>query len=314
LENFLNYYQNLPLAIDPVIFSIGSFSFHWYSLMYLVAFGAVYYLVEYRIRKGEYPEEAQSVKCKVKNYNLKLKNDKNQIYNQSQIQDTKYKIRNTIPRLLIWSFIGLLIGARLGEVVFYNFSHYWQNPLLIISPLDPVTGKYIGIYGMSYHGGLLGALAAAFIYCRKNKINFLKLADFIAPAVPAGYFFGRLGNFLNGELYGRATEKFWGMRFPVEFPPILRHPSQLYEAFLEGVLLFFILWSIRNKKYSPGTTLTIYLLSYALARIAAEFFRQPEKDIGYLGKFFTWGQILSFFMIVLVVVFRACFKKYKKMI
>ena len=184
--------------------------------------------------------------------------------------------------------------ARLGEILFYNFPYYAANPLAIISPFDPVTHQFIGIYGMSYHGGLIGATIASWLWARKNKISLSNWINFIVPAIPLGYFFGRLGNFINGELYGRVTTKWWGMYFPSDLIGELRHPSQLYEAFLEGIILFIILWPIRNKKWAKDNMLALYLLGYAAARIMAEFFRDPD---GWIGPF-TIGQFLSLLMII----------------
>lgn len=208
---------------------------------------------------------------------------------------SKLKIKNSeyLVDFLLYAFIGLIIGARLGEVLFYNFSYYMADPIRIISPFDPATHQFIGIYGMSYHGGLIGVIIATAIFCRKYKISFINWVNFIVPAVPLGYFFGRLGNFINGELYGRATESFLGMYFPADAMQKLRHPSQLYEAFLEGIVLFAILWPIRNKSWARKNMLALYLAGYAIARIIAEFFREPD---GFIGPF-TLGQFYSFFMI-----------------
>jgi phosphatidylglycerol---prolipoprotein diacylglyceryl transferase len=272
MENFLYFYQHLPQNINPVAFSIGSFSVEWYSLMYLVGFFIVYLLLNYRLKKGE------------------------GILN-----------KNLILNFLFYAFIGLLIGARLGYAIFYNFSFYLHNPLTIISPFDLKTGEFIGIYGMSYHGGLIGVIITSLIFAKNYKINFWQLTNFVIPAIPAGYFFGRLGNFFNGELYGRITNKIWGMYFPSPnfIPAQLRHPSQLYEALLEGLLTFLILWPLRNNPKFKNKLFGFYLVFYAMARIIAEFFRQPDEQIGYIGNFLTLGQILSFFMLIfgLILIF-----------
>jgi phosphatidylglycerol:prolipoprotein diacylglycerol transferase len=195
--------------------------------------------------------------------------------------------------------VGLLIGGRLGYILFYDFSYYWQSPLAIISPIDPITHQFIGIYGMSYHGALLGALLAGWIYTKIKKLNFWRWANFIAPAVPAGYFFGRMGNLMNGELYGRLTDKSWGMYFPSDPFGLLRHPSELYEAGLEGTLLFLILWKLRQSEKYKNHLLALYIMGYALVRIIAEFFREPDAQIGYLFLGLTLGQILSLGMLIL---------------
>jgi phosphatidylglycerol:prolipoprotein diacylglycerol transferase len=159
---------------------------------------------------------------------------------------------------------------------------------------------------MSYFGGLIGTIISGLIFARKYKIKFWRLADFVVPAIPAGYFFGRLGNFLNGELYGRVTQKWWGMYFPAD-PLALRHPSQLYEAFLEGIVLFIILWLLRNKSRvsakggsasgGKGQMLIVYLFGYGFFRIFSEFFRQPDSQIGLIFNFLTIGQIFSLIII-----------------
>jgi phosphatidylglycerol:prolipoprotein diacylglycerol transferase len=254
--------------------------------MYLVAFFVVYLLVRYRINKAEYE-------------GLKIPNDKLQIPNKIQI--SKSKMESLLLDFLLYAFIGLIIGARLGEVFFYNFSYYSANPLMIISPFDPVTHKFIGIYGMSYHGGLIGVAVTAWIWARKNNINLLSWGNLIAPAIPAGYFFGRIGNFINGELYGRPTSTWWGMYFPSDPTGQLRHPSQLYEAFLEGILLFFILWPIRRKYWARNNMLVLYLSGYAVARITSEFFREPDGLIGFLtlGQFYSLLTLLAAFLVFL---------------
>ena len=263
MENWLQFYQELPLRINPLVFHFGFFQISWYALMYLVGFVAVYGLLLWRIKKKEGDWSKENI------------------------------------REFLWNaFLGAIIGGRLGYVLFYNLPFYWENPLAIISPFDQ-QGQWTGIYGMSYHGGLMGALLAALFFSRKNKLNFFSWADFIVPAVPAGYFFGRLGNFLNGELFGRITQKSWGMYFPGE--TLLRHPSQLYEAFFEGIILFLILWILRNGikyknrlLYVPGFIL--YVLGYAFFRFGIEFFRQPDEQIGLLFSFLTLGQFFSLLM------------------
>lgn len=259
----MNFYQHIPSFINPNAFSFGGFSVDWYSLMYLVAFATVFLLLKYRLEKKE-----------------------GSVLN-----------KDTLVDFIFYSIIGLLIGARLGYVFFYNFSFYWNNPLAIISPFDS-AGNFIGLYGMSYHGGLIGVILATWFFTKKNKINFWHLTDFVIPAIPAGYFFGRLGNFLGGELYGRATDKFWGMYFPADPAGLLRHPSQLYEALGEGIILFIILWSLRNRQKLQGKMLGMYLAEYAIFRIVIEFWRMPDEQTGYLFNVLTLGQILSFIMLI----------------
>jgi phosphatidylglycerol---prolipoprotein diacylglyceryl transferase len=283
MDNFLRFYQHLPLYLDPTI-GVGFFSVSWYSIMYLVGLGVAYCLLRYRLHE-----------LKTANQNLNLD-------------------KNLLVDFIIYAFIGLLIGARLGEVFFYNFSYYWANPIAIISPFDPVMHEFIGIYGMSYHGGLVGVLIAAFVFVKRYKLNFWSFSDFIVPAVPAGYFFGRIGNFINNELYGKITDKPWGMYFRDSLPmPYLRHPSQLYEAFLEGIVLFAVLWAIRNRKKYRSCFLAVYIIGYGAFRFVAECFREPDAAAGYICSYLTIGQVFSVTMIVAGVVI-IVFQKNKKVV
>jgi phosphatidylglycerol:prolipoprotein diacylglycerol transferase len=257
-------YQHLPQLIDPVAFVIGSFAVRWYGLSYLVGFFVIWGLSSYRIKLGE--------------------NGKAGI-NQAFIFD-----------FLFIAFMAALIGGRLGYVLFYNLEYFVANPLAIVYPYDQ-KGLFIGFYGMSYHGSLVAIICAAYVFSKIKKINFLNLADFIMPAVPAGYFFGRLGNFLNGELYGRVTNSSFGMYFQAN-PQNLRYPSQLLEALLEGVLLFFILWNFRKAKMQKGSLLAIYIFGYGVCRFIAENFREPDQQIGFLFNAISMGQLLSIVMIL----------------
>lgn len=213
---------------------------------------------------------------------------------------------------LYWMFLGILIGGRLGYIIFYNLGEFLGNPLMAINPFvnDEFGWSFRGIYGMSYHGGLMGAVTALFIYVSKNKLKFWKTLDFIIPVIPLGYFWGRIGNFLNGELYGRITEKAVGMYFPTLQSlgwksSFLRHPSQLYEAFFEGLVLFGILWFLRNKIKTPGIISAVYLLGYGIFRFGIEFFRQPDVHLGLvamglsIGQFFCLGMILISILIII---------------
>jgi len=332
MNNLLYSYQHIPYHLNPVAFSVGSFKVDWYSLMYLVGFGVVYGLLKYRIKKGE-GNSLEITKSKLSGYarsgearqisnKIQSKNDKI----QKEIQDTclpsaeqragtaRYKIQDTLLDLMLVVFAGLLIGGRLGYVLFYDLAYYVQNPISIISPYDPVTHQFIGIYGMSYHGALIGALSAGWIFVKIKKLNFWRWANFVAPAIPAGYFFGRIGNFLNGELYGRATDEFLGMYFPGDPYGLLRHPSALYEAFLEGLALFLILWILRNDQKYQVRLFLLYIIGYAVARIMAEFFREPDAQIGYLFGFLTLGQLLSFLMLIFGLLLILVSRKEKKVV
>ena len=263
------FYQNLPLHISPIAFTIGIFSIRWYAISYIIGFLTVYFILMWRIRKEEIP---------------------------ASISNLKFKISNLVTDFLLVSFFAALIGGRIGYVLLYNLPYFLAHPMAIISPYE--NGNFTGIYGMSYHGGLVGIAIGSYIFLHFKKINFWEWADFVIPAVPAGYFFGRIGNFLNGELYGRITNSPLGMYFSGD-QTVLRWPSQLIEGFLEGIVLFVILWAMRNKEMPKGSLFAIYLIGYGFFRILAEIFREPDPQIGLLLNYFTLGQLLSFLMIII---------------
>lgn len=252
-------WTHLPSSLSPYIFQTPWFSLHWYGLMYVVAYVVIYFLSIYRIKA-------------------------------EKINITK----NQVIDVLTWSVVGLAIGARLGYVLFYDASYYSSHLLEIILPFR--NGQLVGFNGLSYHGGLVGSIVAIAWYCKKNKISLWSVSDLLIPCIPLGYFFGRLGNFINGELYGRATSMPWGMIFPLDAQGLLRHPSQLYEAGLEGIVLFLILWFLRKKIHGPRL-LAIYLAGYAIARMIVEQFREPDPQLGFIFGSLTMGQILSLGMI-----------------
>jgi phosphatidylglycerol:prolipoprotein diacylglycerol transferase len=192
---------------------------------------------------------------------------------------------------LIFSLaIGLIIGARLGYVLFYqfsNFTYYLEHPLEIIA---------IWHGGMSFHGGLIGAILAGIIFSRRRKIPFWEGADVVIVTAPIALGLGRLGNFINGELYGRPSTLPWAMVFPTGGPEP-RHPSQIYEALLEGVLLFIVLWLLKDRSFRPGTMVCLFLGGYGILRFLVEFFRQPDPQIGLFWGLFSMGQLLCLTMI-----------------
>ncbi len=263
MDALIAAWRHLPGQINPNFLEFGSFQVRYYSLMYLVAFALTYFLVMYRIRDEKYGYTAE-----------------------------------TIQDLMIWLIIGLILGGRLGYVLFYNFDYYLHRPWEILLPFDFSDGiRFVGISGMSFHGGAIGAILAAAMFCRGHQINFWRMVDLFCPAIPLGYTFGRIGNFINGELYGRATAVPWGMIFPHDPEQLLRHPSQLYEAFLEGIVLFIVLWALRKKSPFDGFLLAVYFMGYGLVRFFIEFYRQPDAQLGYYFGFLTMGQILCFVMI-----------------
>jgi len=264
MTSFVVWWQTLPGSISPVLFEIGPLKLRYYGLMYVVAFAIVYALVLFRIKKEDY-------------FNI----------SKAQVDD-----------LATAMILGLIIGARLGYVVFYNFSYYLGHPLEIIFPFEFSNGlRFVGIAGMSYHGGLIGVVIGALFYCRKKRISFWEASDLFIPAIPLGYTFGRLGNFINGELYGRITTRSIGMHFPHTPGNALRHPTQLYEAFFEGIFLFCILWIARKRMKPAGASIGIYLMGYGSVRFFIEFFREPDEHIGFVAMSLTMGQLLCLTMI-----------------
>ncbi len=191
--------------------------------------------------------------------------------------------RDDIADLIFALAVGLIVGARLGYALFYNVSYYLANPFKVFAVWEG---------GMSFHGGLIGCVIAALYFGRKKKISFFQIADLITPAAPIGLGLGRLGNFINGELYGRVTDVPWGIVFP-HGGPLPRHPSQLYESFLEGPVLFFILWLVRRAQAPAGVVLWVFLAGYGLFRTFVELFREPDQQVGFLFGAFTMGQLLS---------------------
>ncbi len=264
-RQYMNYWQHLPENITPNIFEIGSFQLRYYSLMYLAAIVTVYCLVLYRIKRDRYAYT-----------------------------------KETILDYFQWAILGVILGGRLGYVLFYNLGYFIFHPLEIFLPFDFTNGvRYVGILGLSYHGGVIGLFLATKIYCSKKKINFWNFTDLLIPTIPLGYTLGRIGNFLNGELYGRITDVPWGMYFPTDSLSQLRHPSQLYEAFFEGIILFVILWNIRKKKYPDGFLFFLYFIGYGCVRFFIEYVRQPDEHMGFVFGNFSMGQILCFVMILI---------------
>lgn len=193
--------------------------------------------------------------------------------------------------ILPWIVLGIILGGRFGYVLFYNLPYYIENPLHALRLWEG---------GMSFHGGLLGVAVACIGYARYHKFNPLAMGDMVATVVPIGLFFGRMANFINGELFGRVTTVPWAVTFPYggDLP---RHPSQLYEAFLEGIVLFFVLWWCARQpaiRRAPGMLFGIFTLGYALSRFVIEFVREPDPQIGLIAQYFTLGQLLCIPMMV----------------
>jgi phosphatidylglycerol:prolipoprotein diacylglycerol transferase len=221
--------------------------------MYIVGFFASYLLVRYQMKKKD--------------------------FGMSKLE---------VENLYFYLILGLIIGARLGYVLFYDLKIYLSDPFEIFA---------IWHGGMSFHGGLIGVLIVGILFSWKNKKSFWRIADLIIVTAPIGLGLGRIGNFINGELYGRVTQIPWGMIFP-KGGPLPRHPSQLYESALEGGLLFLILWFLKDKELPTGGLLAVFLTLYGGFRFFVEFFREPDVQLGFVLGPFTMGQILTTFMIV----------------
>lgn len=272
--------------IDPIALKLGPVSVHWYGVMYLIAFGLAWWLGVRRIRAGRLPGVSEQ----------------------------------GFGDLLFWGMVGVVIGGRLGSMFFYSFDALLRDPLMILRIWEG---------GMSFHGGLLGVMAACWLWARKHGLAFFDVMDFIAPLVPTGLGFGRLGNYIGGELWGKYTASDWGVVFPraetfggqpidairAQFATgaldvFARHPSQLYQAFLEGVVLFAAVWIYSRKprpRYAVGG---VFALVYGLGRFLVEFVREPDADLGYIAYgWLTMGQLLSLPLIALGLILLACSRR-----
>lgn len=235
-------------AVDPVAFHIASWPVHWYGLMYLIGFLGGWGMLSLRLR-----------------------------------QTPRGFTQDSLSDLVFYTALGVIIGGRLGYMLFYDWRAIFDDPLLILQ---------VWKGGMSFHGGLLGVLIAMWLCTKKFKKSFLELTDLIAPAVPIGLGAGRIGNFINGELLGRVSDVPWAMVFPGS-DGLPRHPSQLYEFFFEGVVMFAVLWLFSRKERPVGAVSGLFALLYALFRFSIEFFREPDVQVGYLTFGLTEGQWLS---------------------
>ena len=259
---------------DPVFIDLGFFQIRWYALAYIV--GIIIGLIYAK-------KIAISIKRKVFRYNLNP---------------------NLVDDLIPYLIIGIIFGGRIGYVLFYNLNYFLNNPIKIF---------FIWEGGMSFHGGLVGVAILTLIFSKKNNIGLFPLTDIISCAAPIGIFFGRLANFINGELYGKVTTFPWGVVFPnTDGEP--RHPSQIYEAGLEGLLLFFIMYFlfIKNKLLTKtGSATLFFLIFYSLLRLISESFREPDIHLGYIFYSLSLGSILSLItiFIALIIYFTNIYKK-----
>lgn len=241
--------------IDPVAIALGPLKIHWYGLMYLVGIGGAWLLASRRLAGFDAS------------------------WSKEKLSD-----------LVFWVAMGVILGGRLGYVLFYDLAAYIAEPLKVLRVWEG---------GMSFHGGLLGVMLATWLFGRRNDKGFFQLMDFIAPLVPIGLGAGRIGNFINAELWGKATDLPWAMVFPTDPQQLARHPSQLYQFALEGVALFAILWFYSRKPRPTMAVSGLFAASYGVFRFIVEFVRVPDAQLGYLaGGWLTMGQILCLPMIL----------------
>ena len=243
-------------SIDPVIFSFGIIQLRWYSLAYVLGFLLGLYLI--------------------KQINFKQ----------------KYKIENKkLDDFFIWSVVGVILGGRIGYILFYQTSTIIYEPIKIF---------YIWEGGMSFHGGLIGIIASMIIFSRYKSIRFFQISDLVSSVAPIGLFFGRIANFINAELVGKFSTLPWAVTFP-NIDNLTRHPSQIYQAILEGIILFIIINFLALKKkliFKTGYISSLFLIFYSLLRIFGEFFREPDEHLGYLFGFFSMGTLLSILTLI----------------
>lgn len=246
---------------DPIAISLGPIAIRWYGLMYLLAFALFVLLGKVRARQnlltGWHPRD--------------------------------------VDDMLLYGVVGVILGGRLGYVLFYKPMYYLGHPLEIMQVWQG---------GMSFHGGFLGVLFALWIFARQRERPWIEVLDFVAPLVPLGLAAGRIGNFINGELWGRVTDVPWGMVF-AQAGPLPRHPSQLYQFALEGLLLFAVLWIFTSRRRPAGAASGVFLIGYGICRFAAEFAREPDAFLGFLALGLTMGQWLSLPMVAAGIVILA---------
>lgn len=251
----MSFWQNIYSHFDPVAFRIGIFSVHWYGILYVAALLSAIFIAKWFVKKDKLP--------------IPL---------------------HVVDSYFLWAELAIILGARIGWVLIYapNTEYYLSHPWQIFNPFS--NGEFVGIRGMSYHGSVFGFLAVTFIYAKKYKYPVWKLLDLVALSVPLAYVLGRIGNFVNQELVGRVTDVPWG----IYVDGVLRHPSQLYEAFLEGFAVFVVVFIYRKYKKYDGELIAVYGIAYSIGRFIAEFFREPDSQIGFVyGGWMTTGQVLS---------------------
>ncbi|AZV46981.1 prolipoprotein diacylglyceryl transferase [Nautilia sp. PV-1] len=257
-----DYWQHIYSHFNPVAFDLGVFKVHWYGIMYVLALVTGYYAaVKFAEKEGI---------------------------------DKKI-----IDDYFVWAEVGIILGARIGYFIFYvpNNGYYLLHPWEMFNPFS--NGRFVGISGMSYHGAVIGFAIATYLFWKIKKADMWKILDIAALAIPIGYIFGRIGNFLNGRIVGRVTDVPWG----VYIDGALRHPIGIYEAFFEGFLTFVLIYIYYKKWYkNKGELIGLYMILYGVFRSFCEMFREPDPQLGFIIGHFTMGEILSFFMILFGIV------------
>lgn len=256
----MEYWNHIYQHFEPIAFNLGFISIHWYGIMYVLALFLALWFAKFIIRK-----DAMDIG------------------------------EDILDNFFIWIEVGVILGARLGYILFYDTEtiYYLSHPWQIFNPF--INGEFVGIRGMSYHGAIIGALIASFLFGRRHPEVIMRLLDVVGLAVPVGYIFGRIGNFLNQELVGKVTNVPWG----IYVDGVMRHPSQLYEAVIEGIVVATIIYLYRNHKRFEGELFALYGILYGIARFIAEFWREPDQQIGYLCcGWLSMGQLMSLLMIL----------------
>ncbi len=272
----MEYWNHIYEHFNPVALDLGFISIHWYGIMYISALLTALWFAKWIAKRD----------------NISISEE-------------------MLDNYFIWVEIGIILGARIWYILFYdpNTAYYLSHPWQIFNPFQ--NGEFVGIRGMSYHGAIVGASIASYFFARKHPGVIYKILDIVALAVPVGFVFGRIGNFLNQELVGRVTDVPWGIyvQDPISHEIFLRHPSQLYEGFLEGIVIAILIYLYRNHRKFDGELIGLYGIMYGIARFVVEFWREADSQLGYYDGWITMGQIQSLVMIACSILFYLFMKK-----